>query len=109
MITCVESINVKSRSSDMLSGFWLSSGLRIWPLDTLHGITIHDMALHEDSAEATDRLGYTGLSDKVCPPSTQYAVYNKVKSDKKMLLYHEYGHEYLPHLSDHAMNEFLQL
>ncbi|EHS54931.1 acetylxylan esterase [Paenibacillus sp. Aloe-11] len=54
-------------------------------------------------------LFVTGLSDIVCPPSTQFAVYNKIVSDKEMLLYHEYGHEYLPYLSDRAMSEFLRL
>lgn len=41
----------------------------------------------------------TGLSDIVCPPSTQFAVYNKIASEKDLLVYHEYGHEYLPYLS----------
>ncbi len=35
----------------------------------------------------------TGLMDKVCPPSTQFACYNKINSKKKHLIFPEYGHE----------------
>ncbi len=35
----------------------------------------------------------TGLMDTICPPSTQFAMYNKVTSKKKVDLYPEYGHE----------------
>ncbi|MCP5094680.1 MAG: acetylxylan esterase [Chloroflexi bacterium] len=34
-----------------------------------------------------------GLRDTVCPPSTQYAAYNKIASKKSVDLYHEFGHE----------------
>jgi cephalosporin-C deacetylase len=51
----------------------------------------------------------TGLSDTICPPSTQFAAYNKIISEKELLVYHEYGHEYLPRLSDRTLQEFLKL
>ncbi len=35
----------------------------------------------------------TGLMDKVCPPSTQFAIYNKLLCRKKHLIFPEYGHE----------------
>lgn len=54
-------------------------------------------------------LFVTGLSDTVCPPSTQFAAYNKITSDKELLVYYEYGHEYLPRLSDRTLQEFLRL
>ena len=51
----------------------------------------------------------TAMIDNVCPPSTQFAAYNKIKSEKDMLLYHEYGHENLPNLSDKAFHFFTQI
>lgn len=41
-------------------------------------------------------LMFTGLIDEVCPPSTQFAAYNKIVSDKEMVLYPDFGHERLP-------------
>jgi len=41
-----------------------------------------------------------GLMDTICPPSTQFAVYNKITSVKKMALYPDFGHETLPGISD---------
>lgn len=37
----------------------------------------------------------TGLMDTTCPPSTQFAAYNKITSEKSMLIYPDYGHETL--------------
>jgi cephalosporin-C deacetylase len=42
----------------------------------------------------------TGLMDETCPPSTQFATYNKITSPKRMALYPDYGHEWLPGWSD---------
>ena len=41
-----------------------------------------------------------GLMDTVCPPSTQFAAYNKITSPKNLLLYPDFGHENLPGASD---------
>lgn len=66
---------------------------------------------HAREDEVFERLGYidiqnlakrmkaellmlTGLMDTVCPPSTQFAMYNKVTSKKNVVLYPEYGHEH---------------
>jgi cephalosporin-C deacetylase len=38
----------------------------------------------------------TGLMDTICPPSTQFAVYNRIQSEKEMVLYPDFGHENLP-------------
>ena len=38
----------------------------------------------------------TGLCDTVCPPSTQFAVYNNIKSKKHHNFWYDYGHEWLP-------------
>lgn len=35
----------------------------------------------------------TGLQDEVCPPSTQFAIYNRIESEKDIYLLPEYGHE----------------
>jgi cephalosporin-C deacetylase-like acetyl esterase len=34
-----------------------------------------------------DVLIGTALMDQVCPPSTQFAAYNKIRSNKRMILY----------------------
>ena len=41
-----------------------------------------------------------GLMDTVCPPSTQFAAYNKITSPKDLRIYHDYRHENLPGNSD---------
>ena len=41
-----------------------------------------------------------GLMDAVCPPSTQFAAYNKIRSEKELLIYPDFGHEPLPGASD---------
>lgn len=72
---------------------------------------------HEREHEVFERLGYidvqhlapriqarvlmaTGLMDSVCPPSTQFAAFNRIRSQKEMLLYPDFGHEGLPHAND---------
>jgi cephalosporin-C deacetylase len=42
----------------------------------------------------------TGLMDTVCPPSTQFAAYNKIKSPKQMEVYPDFTHEGLPGMND---------
>jgi cephalosporin-C deacetylase len=37
-----------------------------------------------------------GLSDTVCPPSTQFAAWNKLGGEKELLVYPDFGHEGLP-------------
>lgn len=45
-------------------------------------------------------LMYTGLMDTVCPPSTQFAAYNKIVSKKRMEIWPDFAHERLPDASD---------
>jgi cephalosporin-C deacetylase len=47
-----------------------------------------------------DVLFATGLMDTICPPSTQFAVYNKINSSKSMAIYPDYRHEAIPDFSD---------
>ena len=42
----------------------------------------------------------TGLMDDICPPSTQFAAYNKITAKKKMVIYPDFGHEGLPDFED---------
>ena len=72
---------------------------------------------HRREQEVFTRLGYVdvqhlapriraqvdltvGLEDQVCPPSTQFAAYNKIVSDKSVRLYPDHGHDDLPGLND---------
>jgi cephalosporin-C deacetylase len=46
-----------------------------------------------------------GLMDKICPPSTQFAAYNKIRAPKSMAVYPDFGHE--PLLTrEHADNVY---
>ncbi len=45
---------------------------------------------------AAEVLWGIGLMDTICPPSTQFAAYNKIISKKSMAIYPDYGHENLP-------------
>jgi cephalosporin-C deacetylase len=53
-----------------------------------------------------DVLMVTGLMDTVCPPSTQFAAYNKVTTPKRMVLYPDFEHENMPGRDDLVL-EFL--
>lgn len=81
---------------------------------------------HEREAELFNKLGYidiqhladrvksevlwaVGMEDNICPPSTQFACYNKIQSSKKMLVFYEYGHEHIRTLGDKVHPFFLEL
>ncbi len=78
---------------------------------------------HEREQEAFTRLGYVdvqhlapriraevlmpvGLMDTVCPPSTQFAAYNRIESPKRLLIYPDFAHETLPGAAD-AIYDFM--
>ncbi|TDO84632.1 cephalosporin-C deacetylase [Halanaerobium saccharolyticum] len=82
--------------------------------------------LHLKEAEIFNKLSYidiqnladkikaevlmtTAISDPICPPSTQFAVYNKIKSKKEMVIYPDYGHEDLPGIRDRHYRFFNDL
>ena len=73
--------------------------------------------LHEREQEAFAKLGYidaqhlapriraqvmmaVGLMDTICPPSTQFAAYNKIAAPKEAVIYPDYAHEGLPEWED---------
>ncbi len=79
--------------------------------------------LHQREAAIFEKMGYidvqhlcsrirgevlmaVGLRDEICPPSTQFAAYNKIVAEKSLAIYPDYGHEYLPGHSD-AIYEFM--
>jgi cephalosporin-C deacetylase len=50
-----------------------------------------------------------GLADTICPPSTQFAVYNKITSSKTMAIYPDYGHESIPDFQDQVFQFLMGL
>jgi cephalosporin-C deacetylase len=47
------------------------------------------------------------LSDTVCPPSTQFAAYNKIQAKKSLMIYPDFAHEGLPGSAD-AIFQFMR-
>jgi cephalosporin-C deacetylase len=107
---------------------FLCDYLRVWEMDL--DIAAYDELrryfrffdpLHKRKDEIFTRLGYidnqhlasrirgkvlmfTGLMDTICPPSTQFAAYNKITSEKDVIFYPDFGHEDLPGSSDIIYN-----
>lgn len=82
--------------------------------------------LHEREKEIFTQLGYIDvqhlaprikaqtlmavtLQDSICPPSTQFAVFNKIKAPKQAALYPDYGHEHLRDWSDKSFQFMMGL
>ncbi|MFA5687955.1 MAG: acetylxylan esterase [Kiritimatiellales bacterium] len=112
---------------------FLSDYLRVWQMDQAKEayeelktfFRRHDPT-HARAAELFTRLGYidiqnfaprikahvmmgTGLMDTICPPSTQFAAYNKITAQKEMVIYPDFGHENLPGFSDKTFQFMLGL
>lgn len=85
----------------------------------------HD-PLHQREEEIFGKLGYidnqflaprirgrvlmfTGMMDTICPPSTQFAAYNKITAPKDMVIYPDFGHENLPGCHDRIMQYMLEM
>jgi cephalosporin-C deacetylase len=81
---------------------------------------------HQREKEIFSRLGYIdvhhlapriqaevlmgiSLMDNICPPSTQFAAFNKIQSPKEKIIYPDFGHEYLPGFDDRGFNFLLGL
>lgn len=105
----------------VVSGFpFLSDYQRVWEMDLAQGAygELREFfrrvdPRHQNEEALFTRLGYidiqnlaprieaevmmyTSLSDTVCPPSTQFAAFNKIRSPKNYRLWPDFGHEYLP-------------
>lgn len=50
-----------------------------------------------------------GLMDTVCPPSTQFAAYNKITAPKEMVIYPDFGHEWLAGFDDMTFEFMMEL
>ena len=96
---------------------FLSDYRRVWDLDLdqnayeeLRTYFRQFDPAHEREDEIFTKLGYidiqhlaprinaeimmtTCLMDQICPPSTQFAAYNKITSKKSLTIYPDYGHE----------------
>jgi len=112
---------------------YLSDYKRVWKMDLAKGaydaITYYFRQRdprHEREDEFFCKLGYidiqnlaprirakvhmsTGLMDTTCPPSTQFAAYNKITSEKEVVIYPDYGHEGLKGNEDIVFNFLSQL
>jgi cephalosporin-C deacetylase len=87
----------------------LTKSWRVGFAPSIHG--------HEREEEVFTQLGYidiqhlapriraevklgVGLMDTVCPPSSQFAAYNKITSKKALRIYPDFAHEDLPGFTD---------
>ena len=107
---------------------FLSDYKRVWDLDLAKDAYAELRTFfrlfdprHEREEEIFTRLGYIdvknlaprikakvlmGLSlmDPICPPSTQFAVYNAIEGEKECLIYPDFAHETLPGFHDRAFD-----
>ncbi len=103
---------------------FLSDYQRVWEMD-LAKDAYNDIKqyfrrfdpLHERAGEVFTKLGYIDiqhlasrirsevlmgitLMDNICPPSTQFAAFNKITAKKESVIYPDFGHEALPQFND---------
>jgi cephalosporin-C deacetylase len=64
---------------------------------------------HLASRIRADVLWGIGLMDTICPPSSQFAAYNKINSKKSMAIYPDYGHEMLTGFSDQCFQFLMDI
>ncbi len=112
---------------------FLSDYIRVWEMDQAKDAYLelqeyfrHSDPMHKLEDTIFEKLGYIdiqflaqrvqaevlwgiGLMDTICPPSTQFAVYNKLTSPKKMVIYPDFGHEPIPGWNDQAFQFLMGL
>ena len=112
---------------------FLSDFKRVWDLDLDQNAYVELRNYfrrfdpnHGREAEIFRRLGYIDvhhlaeriqantlmlitLLDEICPPSTQYAAFNAIRSDKRAVEYPDFGHEDLPGGDDLTLQHLLAL
>ena len=110
---------------------FLSDYKRVWEMDQAKDAYLelqeyfrHSDPTHRCEDEVFEKLGYIdiqflapriraevmwgmGLMDTICPPSSQFAAYNKIVSRKTMTVYPDFGHEPLPGINDQVF-EFMR-
>jgi cephalosporin-C deacetylase len=106
---------------------------RVWDMDQakdayaeLKEYFRHFDPLHSREDEIFEKLGYVdiqflagrikadvlwsiSLMDTICPPSSQFAAYNKITSRKAMNIYPDFAHEVLPEYPDRTFEFMRQL
>lgn len=106
---------------------------RVWEIDLatdayteLQDFFRHFDPLHEREEAIFEKLGYIDvqhlsrriqaevmlgvcLMDTICPPSTQFAAYNKITAPKSLLLYPDFEHEVPPGYEDRIFQFLGQL
>jgi cephalosporin-C deacetylase len=111
---------------------FLSDYQRVWEMDQARDAYVelkeyfrHFDPQHAREAAIFEKLGYvdvqylapriqadilwgTGLMDTICPPSSQFAAFNKITSRKAMAIFPDFGHEELPGLNDQIFQFFLK-
>jgi cephalosporin-C deacetylase len=112
---------------------FLSDYRRVWKMD-LAKTAYLELAqhfrrfdpMHQRENEIFTRLGYidvqnlaarirgkvqmtTGLMDETCPPSTQFAAYNKIVSPKEVFVYPDYEHEVFPGYDDRTYRFMMEM
>ncbi|MBQ8092021.1 MAG: alpha/beta fold hydrolase [Clostridia bacterium] len=109
---------------------FLSDYQRVWSIDLakdayseLKEFFRHRDPTHSLENEYFTKLGYidvqhlasrirgkvrmcTGLMDTICPPSSQFAAFNKITSPKEVIFYPDFGHEYIPGYMDDTATWF---
>jgi cephalosporin-C deacetylase len=112
---------------------FLSDYKRVWEMDQakdayaeLREYFRHFDPLHQRESAVFETLGYVdiqhlaprirgevlwacGLMDTICPPSSQFAAYNKITARKEMDIYPDFGHEHLPGIADRVFQFLLGL
>ena len=112
---------------------FLSDYRRVWEMDLAKGAYLelqeyfrHFDPRHEREEALFTRLGYidnkklahrircrvkmfTGMMDPICPPSTQFAAYNRIPSEKEVVIYPDFGHESLPENDDMVMQYMVEM
>lgn len=112
---------------------FLSDYRRVWEMDLAKGAYLelqeyfrHFDPRHEREEALFTRLGYidnknlahrirckvkmfTGMMDTICPPSTQFAAYNRIPSEKEVVIYPDFGHESLPENDDMVMQYMVEM
>jgi cephalosporin-C deacetylase len=102
---------------------------RVWEMDMIYNNGAYEEILlhfrfkdpqHKKADEFWTRLGYidlqylaprikadttffVGLMDNICPPSAQFAAYNKITASKKLEIYPNFSHEGLPGYADKVL------
>lgn len=112
---------------------YLSDYKRVWDMDLDRGAYEglryyfrHFDPTHARENDIFEKLGYidiqflaprirakvlmqTGLLDTTCPPSSQFAAYNKITSEKDVIIYPDYGHEGIKGSDDATFSFLAQL